>query len=182
MNKNIKYLLIITASILFFYLSHKSAYAQTYTCRWDLSDVCVFNTSCPEKCTYSTPCSTITNPSDCSPTRQLPCNCSEQLNLQTLYSKIQSKPAKFNFSATTVGGIVSVLVNFLLPIAGLIFLLILISSGFKMMTSAGDPKRIASARSGLTTGLVGFIIIFTAFWLVQIIGSILGLTDITTIF
>ncbi len=50
------------------------------------------------------------------------------------------------------------------------------------MTSGGDPKAVQSAKSKITNALIGFVIVFAAYWIVQLIASILGLEAITNIF
>jgi hypothetical protein len=104
-------------------------------------------------------------------------------NWNLLYNTIQTSNGMFDLSTTlTMGGIISPLLRIIFPIAGLILLLMLIYGGYNWMLSGGDPKKAAAAKGIITMALVGFAIIFTAYWLVQIIGSILGLGAITTIF
>lgn len=66
--------------------------------------------------------------------------------------------------------------------AGFALILYLIAGGFQLMTSAGNPDAAAQGKGKITNALIGFVIIFTAFWIVQILGSILGLEGITTTF
>lgn len=75
----------------------------------------------------------------------------------------------------TVGGIVSALLPYLFTIAGLILLIYLILGGIGLMTSGGDPKAVDSAKGKITNGLVGFLVIFVAYWLIKILQTILGL-------
>src|SRR3990172_12785550 len=86
------------------------------------------------------------------------------------------------FAGADVGDIVSKLVLYIFPFAGLIMLLYFLSGGYKYLLSRGDPKALAEAKGAITTAIIGFIIVFTAFWIVQIIGVILGLNQITVIF
>jgi len=81
-----------------------------------------------------------------------------------------------------LGEIVSGLLPYLFAGAGLFLLLYLIFGGFQLMTSGGDPKKMQEAKGKLTNALVGFIIVFVAYWLVQIVGTILGIEAITNIF
>ena len=74
-----------------------------------------------------------------------------------------------------IGSIVSGILVFVFPLAGLILLLYLLYGGYNMMLSGGDPKRAATAKSIMTTALIGFVIIFMSYWIVKIVGSILGL-------
>lgn len=84
------------------------------------------------------------------------------------------------------GGGIAWLIGRLLPYifaaAGFGLLLMIVSAGFSLLTSAGDPKQMEAAKSRLTNGLIGFFIIFLAYWIVQIAGFVLGIEEIGTIF
>ncbi|MGB6838996.1 MAG: hypothetical protein WBD86_03710 [Microgenomates group bacterium] len=86
------------------------------------------------------------------------------------------------FVGEDIGSIVSELLKYLFPLAGILLLLYLLFGGFSLMTSGGDPKKMQAAKGKLTNALVGFIIVFAAYWIVQIIGTILGIEAITEIF
>ena len=99
--------------------------------------------------------------------------------------EIQSKALpNFEFSGEqgNIGSIVSSFLNYLFPLAGILLLLYLIFGGFSLMTSGGDPKAVQAAKSKITNALIGFIIVFTSYWLVQILGTVLGIEAITNIF
>ena len=78
--------------------------------------------------------------------------------------------------------IISLALKFVFPAAGILLLFYLVLGGFSLMTSAGDPKAMQSAKGKITSALIGFVIIFAAYWIVQIVGIILGLEDIKSIF
>jgi hypothetical protein len=84
--------------------------------------------------------------------------------------------------ATSVGAIVGQAINYVFAAAGIGLLLMLISSGFTFLTSAGDSKKMDAGKQRLTNALVGFVIIFAAYWIVQIAGVVLGISEIETIF
>lgn len=67
-------------------------------------------------------------------------------------------------------------------IAGFALIIYMVLGGFQLMTSAGNPDAAAGGKAKITNGLIGFVIIFTAFWIVQILGTMLGLPGITTTF
>ena len=113
--------------------------------------------------------------------QETPAPTSSQLNLPAIYQTIQSQGGAFSFS-NSPGSIVSALLKYIFPIAGLILLLMLILGGYNMMLSGGDPKKAASAKAIITTAAVGFIIIFSAYWIVKIVANVLGLGDITSTF
>lgn len=97
-------------------------------------------------------------------------------------TELEGKVPGFKFVGGNIGDIVSELLKYLFPLAGLLVLLYLLFGGFQLMTSGGDPKKIQEARGKITNALVGFIIVFSAYWLVQIIASVLGLGKIGKIF
>lgn len=79
----------------------------------------------------------------------------------------------------TIGGILSNALPIVIGIAGLALLLMLISAGYTFLTSAGDAKKMEQGKQQLTSALIGFIIVFGAYWLVQILGIMFG-TSITS--
>lgn len=82
----------------------------------------------------------------------------------------------------TLGGIVSAVLPYLFAGAGLLLLFYLIWGGFSLMLSRGDPKAVESAKGRITNAIIGFVIIFVAYWLVQFLGQILGIGQFTPIF
>ncbi len=75
----------------------------------------------------------------------------------------------------TVGDLVNTLMNFLVPLAGIIFLLVLIWGGYDFMMSGGNPEKLKSAQAKITTGVIGFILLVLAYLIVRIISFIFGL-------
>ena len=76
---------------------------------------------------------------------------------------------------TKIGDIIGRAVPLVFAIAGIGLLIMIIASGFKLMTSAGDAKKMEQGRQQLTYAVVGFIVIFASFWIVQILGIITGI-------
>ncbi len=88
----------------------------------------------------------------------------------------------FRFNENGIGGIISNLIPLLITIAGVGLLLMILLSGFNLLTSAGDAKKMEGAKNRLTFALVGFFIIFLAYWIVQLFGIMFGLDSIKQIF
>ncbi|MEK7498070.1 MAG: hypothetical protein AAB656_04080 [Patescibacteria group bacterium] len=85
---------------------------------------------------------------------------------------------KFGFFGTSnLGYIITIALRYVFTIAGILLLIFLILSGFKLFTSGGDQKKVAEAKTSLTNALIGFVVVFIAFWIVQIGGSIFGLEN-----
>ncbi len=78
-------------------------------------------------------------------------------------------------SLTNLGSILTKLLPFLFAFAGIGLLLFLIKGGFDFLTSAGDPKKVEAAKGVITTAVIGFIIIITAFFVTQIVNFVFGL-------
>jgi heme O synthase-like polyprenyltransferase len=57
-------------------------------------------------------------------------------------------------------------------LAGLAAVFFIIFSGFKFLTSGGDPKQVEGARKTMTYAIAGLIIIFLAFAIIKLIGTI----------
>lgn len=70
--------------------------------------------------------------------------------------------------------IINALVPYILSAAGFLLLIYLISSGFQYLTSRGDPGKTAAAKGKITNALAGLLIVFLAYWVVEIAGIILG--------
>lgn len=71
---------------------------------------------------------------------------------------------------------------FIFFFAGLALLLYLLYGGLILLTSGGEPKKVESGKQIITNAFIGFLIIFTAYWLVQIISFFLGLAGFGNVF
>ena len=87
-----------------------------------------------------------------------------------------------NFAGGNISEIITALLPYIFAGAGILLLLFLLYGGISLMTAGGDPKAVQSARSKITGALIGFVIVFISFWLVQLIGGLLGLEVFGEIF
>lgn len=92
-------------------------------------------------------------------------NPSPAINFPTLMGK---EGIPLPEKLTTLGGIISALIPYLFVFAGLLLFAYLIWGGFSFLTSGGEPKAMEQAKGKVTNAIVGFIIIFVAYWVVQI--------------
>jgi hypothetical protein len=76
---------------------------------------------------------------------------------------------EFKFKDAKIGIIISALLPYLFVIAGLILFGAIIASGFQLLMSAGNPESTKKAQGCLTHAVIGFVIIFVSYWLIQII-------------
>ncbi len=79
------------------------------------------------------------------------------------------------------GKLVSMIVEGGIAVAGVIALFMFVFGGIKMIAGAGssDPKSAAAAKTAVTMGIVGFIIVVTAFFVIQVIEIVTGINFIT---
>lgn len=75
---------------------------------------------------------------------------------------------RFNLEKDSLGTIISALIPYLFVFAGLLLFVYLIIGGFSYLTSGGEPKAMEQAKGKVTNAIIGFIIIFIAYWVVQI--------------
>lgn len=85
-------------------------------------------------------------------------------------------------TTTKPGEIITNLLPYLFGAAGIILLFMIISSGYQMMTSAGDPKKMQAAQGKLTTSIIGVLILFVSFFIVQLLFKFLNLPTTVKIF
>jgi len=95
---------------------------------------------------------------------------------------MNASDGEIDFNNLSLGGIIDALLPFLFVLAGLAMLIFLVYGGFTLLTSGGDPKAVSGAKEKITFAVVGFIVVFISFWLVQIIGRMFGLQPIIDIF
>lgn len=79
------------------------------------------------------------------------------------------------------GTIITKILPYIFGAAGIILLLNIIVSGYQLMTSAGEPKTMQAAKAKITTSVIGIIIIFVSFWLVNLIMKFFGVTQMQII-
>ncbi|HBP51109.1 MAG: hypothetical protein US68_C0004G0030 [Candidatus Shapirobacteria bacterium GW2011_GWE1_38_10] len=65
-----------------------------------------------------------------------------------------------------------------LTIAGIILIVLIIAGGFMMIASAGsgDQKKAATGKTLITDALIGFLVIFLSYFIIQIVEVITGLS------
>lgn len=60
-------------------------------------------------------------------------------------------------------------------LAGTFFLVRLVTAGYGYLTSLGDPAKVASSTKEITNAVVGLAIVTTAFFIMQLLQSVLGI-------
>jgi len=71
-----------------------------------------------------------------------------------------------------------VLVNNILPniyiAAGLIIFIMIAIGGFMIITNAGKPDKTADGNKIITSAIIGLVVLFASYWIIQIIQVITG--------
>ncbi|MBI2029266.1 hypothetical protein HYT02_02540 [Candidatus Gottesmanbacteria bacterium] len=68
-----------------------------------------------------------------------------------------------------LGAVITELLKYLYPIAGIILFVYIIAAGFQWLTASGDPKKIEAARQRLTYAILGFILLIASPWVARIV-------------
>lgn len=87
--------------------------------------------------------------------------------------------AEFDTSGGTDGNflisdVASTVVKAFLGLMGIIFLIMILIGGFNWMTAAGDSAKVDKAKATLVRGLIGLIIIVTAYIITAFVFRALG--------
>lgn len=77
---------------------------------------------------------------------------------------------------SSVANLVTLFVNIAFVLAGVLLLIFFIMGGIGMIASAGgnDPQKMAQAQKTATSALIGFIVVFASYWIVKLIGQVIG--------
>lgn len=78
-------------------------------------------------------------------------------------------------ASLTVEGMVSGFIRLILVLAGLAFFFILVVGGIKWILSGGDKAHTEGARNQITAALVGLVIVFSAWAIIQLINTFFGI-------
>ena len=73
----------------------------------------------------------------------------------------------------------SSLINNILPnvyiAAGIIIFFMIVFGGFTMIANAGDSHKMDDGKKIITSALVGLLVVFASYWIIQIIQVVTGL-------
>lgn len=86
----------------------------------------------------------------------------------------EEKASAYADTLSTPGGIVSRLLSFAFPLAGLILFVMLVWGGFEILIQAPSKKAIDAGRQRVTAALIGFMLLFASYWIWQIVEVIFG--------
>lgn len=82
-------------------------------------------------------------------------------------------PSQFqNLTTLTPDKIISSLIGFIMVIAGVAFFFMLVWGGIRWIISGGDKGQTEAARNQITAALVGLVIVFAAWAILSLVGSL----------
>jgi len=80
-------------------------------------------------------------------------------------------------SVDSLGKVITKVLGFIMPMAGIVLLFVLISGGYDYMMSQGNADKVKSAQAKITSGIIGFILLIVSFLIVRLIAVIFGLGE-----
>ena len=90
----------------------------------------------------------------------------------TIFQDSPDRVATFS----TPRGIISFVLPYLFTFAGIILFVMIVWGGFEMLTGATDPKQQEAGKQRIVAGIIGFLLIFSAYWLAQLLQTIFGIS------
>jgi len=95
---------------------------------------------------------------------------------ETLKLTNDSSSSFKNLENLSASGIISGAISLVLILVALVFFFILVIGGLRWITSGGDEKKVGEARGQITNALIGLAIIFAAWAIMKLIGTVFGIT------
>jgi len=89
-----------------------------------------------------------------------------------LEEKVASEaPQVFNQFFSTFIGIITV-------VSFISFVILLITGAVAVMTAGGDKQKMETARSKITTAVIGLVIVISAIFIIDLVGSLFGVENV----
>ncbi len=88
----------------------------------------------------------------------------------------------FNFSGQKIADVIGDLLPYIFAATGAALVIYIVWGGISLMLSMGEPKAVAAARSKITTGIIGALVVVFAYLIMQLLGNIFNLQDFSTLF
>jgi len=79
------------------------------------------------------------------------------------------------------GGVIGAIISFVLFLAVFIAFVFLVIGGLKWITSGGDKSAVESARNTIIAAIIGLVIAFLAYLIINIVLGLLGLSFSTLV-
>jgi hypothetical protein len=89
-------------------------------------------------------------------------------------TQIQTPGGLKSLGGASLNSILSGAVTILIVFAIILTLFYLISGGIDMITSGGDKQKVVNSRHKLTYAVIGLVVVFLSFLIINVIGGIFG--------
>lgn len=89
-----------------------------------------------------------------------------------LAGKTSGGGIRVSFAYNNPADLVKIVTNNLFAISGVIFFLMIVLAGWNFIAKGKDG--VESAKKIMTTAVIGFVVMFAAYWIVQIISVLTG--------
>ena len=87
-------------------------------------------------------------------------------------------PTEYGNEANALGELLTNVASTVALGGGILLFLYLVYGGFCYLTAGGDEKAVDTAKKIMTNAVIGLIIIVTAFFIAEILGTVLGFGNI----
>ena len=77
---------------------------------------------------------------------------------------------------TDVGVLASILLSNAIVVAGIVLIFLFIFAGIQMISGSGNEQKMEQARAIMTAGVLGFILVVAAYFIVRLVESSLGIS------
>ncbi len=97
------------------------------------------------------------------------------MTLATVLAQVNLTPTNFSgLNGLTIEALISFAINAVLIIAAILFFFMLILGGIRWIVSGGDKTGTEAARGQVTAAIIGLVIVFSAWIIMNFLFSIFG--------
>lgn len=82
--------------------------------------------------------------------------------------------SKMGGDTATISKLLNPLITNILIISGLFAFLVIIFAGFSYITASGDKAKVEQSQNMLNYGILGLIVVVTAFLITRVVGAVIG--------
>lgn len=96
---------------------------------------------------------------------------------------VKLNPGGDSLAGSVVDGPIKIITRILpnvFVLAGLIMLFLLLFGGYTIVSNAGNPEGTQKGQQAIITAIIGFAIIISSYWVVQIIEIITGISILSS--
>lgn len=84
-------------------------------------------------------------------------------------------------SLITFVGFISAAIGILTIIGTIWFVFLFITGAISIIASGGDKQKVSEARSKITTGIIGLVVLISSIFIIDLLGSLIGLDILNSI-